>query len=111
MAAVYVRNRCPSSVLNGKVPLHLYNHCEVDLSNLKVFGCVAHIQVPVEGRKKLDPRAKRVMFIGYPDESKAWKFVDPCNPTKIIRSRDAVFSEHAVFQESDNTAMVQRSPQ
>ncbi len=35
------------------------------LSHLKVFGCIAYVHVPGELRTKLDPKAKKCVFIGY----------------------------------------------
>lgn len=57
------------------------------------MGCIAYIHIPKEHRKKLDARAKRVVFVGYAEDYKGWKFVDPKEPGKILKSRDAVFQE------------------
>ena len=78
--AVYVRNRSPSSVLNGKTPEELWTGQSVDVSHPKVFGSIAYVHIPTNQRKKLQPRAKKMMFIGYCENSKAYRFVDPDYP-------------------------------
>jgi hypothetical protein len=39
--AIYVRNRCPSKALSGKIPEELWEGKRINLSHLKVFGCEA----------------------------------------------------------------------
>jgi hypothetical protein len=36
-----------------------------DVSHFRVFGCIAYVHVPDEKRSKLDPKAKKCIFIGY----------------------------------------------
>jgi len=53
---------------------------------LRVFGCVA--------LGKLDDRGRKVVFIGYQDGAKAYRFYDPV-AERVHVSRDAVFDEGA----------------
>jgi len=41
----------------------------VSLSNLRVFGCLAFVQIPKENRKKLDPVSAGKIFVGYCENS------------------------------------------
>jgi len=43
----------------------------VDL--LKVFGCIAYAHVPYEKRRKLDHKSVKCIFIGYCEETKAYR--------------------------------------
>jgi hypothetical protein len=43
------------------------------LSNLKVFGCDAFVDVPKEKRSKLDKKEVKCIFIGYKEGMKGYK--------------------------------------
>ena len=59
--------------------------------NLRVFGCVAYAH---QKQGKLDARAKKCMFIGYPDGVKGYKlWYEDGGSSKCILSRDVVFRE------------------
>lgn len=77
---------------DGIVPYKLWNNREPSLKHLKVFGCAAWVRIPKERRKKLDPQAELMMFIGYHDEKGTYKFLT--NNGDIVISRDAKFIEN-----------------
>ena len=52
--AVYVRNRSPTSSLNGKIPYEVWHNEKPNVSHLKVFGCDALVHIPEEKRTKLE---------------------------------------------------------
>ena len=61
---------------------------------MKVFGCIAYVHVPDELRTKLDPKAKKCVFIGYSLEKKGYRCYNPS--THDVRvSKDIVFDEMA----------------
>ncbi|CAD6928695.1 unnamed protein product [Tilletia caries] len=64
--AAYIRNRCPSSALDGKTPYELWHGTQPQLGNLRVFGCLAFAMLSDRYR------------IHFPDtgEVKVTKFVD-----------------------------------
>ena len=41
----YLINRCRSSTINFKTPIEMWSGKPTDYSNLKIFGCTAHIQI------------------------------------------------------------------
>ena len=59
---------------------------------MKVFGCVAYAHIPDQLRKKLDNKGEKCIFIGYSEESKAYKLYNP-STKKFIMSRDVHFIE------------------
>ena len=63
-----------------------------DLAHLRVWGCIAYAQVPKETRRKLDPNARRCVFIGYALTCKQYPLYDPVSKQLKV-SRDLVFSE------------------
>ena len=63
-AAVYIMNRTPTAAIHGMTPEEKFTGKKPDLSHLKVFGCLAYVHIPDELRSKLDPKAKKCVFLG-----------------------------------------------
>ncbi|XP_076638812.1 uncharacterized protein LOC143350676 [Colletes latitarsis] len=61
-----------------------------DVGNLHIFGCSAYIHIHKEQRKKLDDKAEKFTFVGYSDESKAFRLLDT-KTNRIKISCDVVF--------------------
>ena len=40
---------------------------------MRVFGCVAYAHILDQLRKKLDSKGEKCIFVGYSDESKAYR--------------------------------------
>ena len=68
-AASYIRNRCYNP-RTGKTPVELMTGKRPNISKMHVFGtkCFAYEQ----DKKKLDPRSKQGVFVGYDDQSPAY---------------------------------------
>ncbi|GBM30067.1 Copia protein [Araneus ventricosus] len=62
--AAYLKNRIPNQTV-GNLPFELKYGKPPNLNIIKVFGCDAYMRVPDILRKKLDPKSKRIIFIGY----------------------------------------------
>ncbi len=91
--AVHVRNRVTSrSLPPGKTPYHLWMKKTPDLAHLRIFGSDCFYTVPKHKTKKLDPRCRRAIFMGYSTQSKGYKLWDP-ESQKMIVSRDVTFRE------------------
>jgi transposase InsO family protein len=91
-AAVYTRNRVPSSATKAKTPFELWTGEKPSLSDLRVFGCKAYVHVADELRYKLDAKSAECVFIGYSLDSKAWIFYQPAKRRTLV-SRNASFDE------------------
>ena len=63
--AVHVHNLSPSRVLSDKTPRELFTGRKPNVSYLKSFGCTAFAHIPKDERKKLDPKSKKCIFMGY----------------------------------------------
>ncbi|CAB0009968.1 unnamed protein product [Nesidiocoris tenuis] len=61
--ATYLYNRNPHKAVPGKTPEEVWSGQKVNLSHLKVWGCVAYAQVPKAQRKKWSPKSKPYMFV------------------------------------------------
>lgn len=90
--AAFLINRSPSSRLSGKLPEEVWSGHRVNLKNLRVFGCEAFAHVDDCKRKKLDPKSKRLIFLGYCENVKGYRLFNPDN-NKVVISRDVVFNE------------------
>ena len=90
--AVYIMNRTPTVVVHDVTPEEKFASVKLDLSHLKVFGCIAYVHVPDELRTKLDPKAEKCVFIGYSLEQKGYRCYNPLTH-KLGVSRDVVFDE------------------
>ena len=96
--AVYVRNRVTCSALGSNLtPHHIWKHSSPVLAHLRVFGSRCWYTVPKEKLRKLDARARIAIFVGYSEQSKAYKLID-IETRKVIVSRDVRFDEHSTVQ-------------
>ena len=68
--ACYIVNRNPSFGINFKTPIELWTGKPVDYSNIRVFGCPAYAHIK---QGKLEPRALKGVFLGYPEGVKGYK--------------------------------------
>ena len=89
--ACYIVNRSPCAPLDFKTPEEVWSGTPADYSNLRIFGCPAYMHVN-EG--KLEPRAKKCIFLGYASGVKGYRLYcpDPKSP-KFVISRDVTFDE------------------
>ena len=65
--AVHLINRGPSTPLKFKLLEEVWSDKKVDLSYLKVFGCVYYLHIDSSARSKLDAKSKKCYFVSYGD--------------------------------------------
>ena len=88
--ACHVLNRLPSTTLEGRTPIEVWSgELAQDYDKLQVFGCNAYSHVK---ENKLDPRAKKAVFMGFNGGVKGFILWCP-ELNKIIVSRDVTFDE------------------
>ena len=91
--ASYIRNRTPTSALDGnKTPLEAWSGRKPNVSNMKVFGCIAYAHVPDTQRQKLDQKAVKLRFVGYSVQSKGYRLLDE-KTSQVYTRRDVIFNE------------------
>ena len=66
---------------------------------MRVFGCVAYAHIPDQLRKKLDSKGEKCIFVGYSDESKAYRLYNP-STKKFVISKDVQFIEEETWDGS-----------
>jgi len=96
---VYILNRCPTKAVMNRIPEEAWSGQKQTVTHMRVFGCVAYAHVPDQLRKKLDNKGEKCVFIGYCDESKAYKLYNP-STKKLIISRDVQFIEDEAWDGS-----------
>lgn len=93
--AAYIINRSPTRSLAFKTPMEMWSGRKPNVDHMRIFGCEAMVHLPKEKRRKWDPKAHKMIFLGYCDHTKGYRFILP-NSRKVIRSRDATFLESSV---------------
>jgi GAG-pre-integrase domain/Integrase core domain len=98
--AIYLINRMPSVVLNFQTPLQvLSSYFQIpSILNLppKIFGCVAYVHIQKHQRSKLAPCAEKCVFVGYGQNQKGYKCVNPSSKRTYV-TMDVTFLENESF--------------
>jgi len=74
--AVYLTNQSSTRANNGQIPETKYSSKITNISNLQIFGCITYVHVPKEQCQKLDSKTQMCLFLGYDNETKAYKLHD-----------------------------------
>lgn len=88
----HIINRSPTSAVKDKTPEECWSGLKPNVEYFRVFGCLGNVHVPEENRSKLDARSQKRVMIGYSEESKGYKMINPLD-MKVTISRDVVFEE------------------
>ena len=90
--AVYLKNRSPTKAVDGMTPCEAWTRKKPKVAHLRVFGCEAYAHIPKDERRKLDPKARKCVLLGYGEETKGYRLYDP-EKRKVFHSRDVQFNE------------------
>jgi len=74
--AAYVVNCSVNRSLKGRVPEEVWRGKRIDVSDLRIFGTPVMVLIPEIYRKKLDPKSKQLVFVGYAETQKAMRCLD-----------------------------------
>ncbi|KAE8724080.1 cytochrome P450 71A9-like [Hibiscus syriacus] len=96
--AAYLINRGPSIPLNDRIPEEVWSKKEINLSHLRVFGCISYAYIDSAERSKLDAKSNKCAFVGYGGDEFGYRFWDYEN-RKIIKSRDFIFNENVMYKD------------
>lgn len=92
---VYMINRTPSIPLELKLPEEVWSEKTPEYDHMRRFGCLVYYHVD---QGKLKPRAKKGVFMGYPQGVKSYKIWNK-EEQKIIVSRNVVFHENVIYRD------------
>jgi hypothetical protein len=93
--AVYCLNRTATRMLHGRSPFEAWHGVRPSVSHMRIFGADAYMFVPDELRTKLAPKSNRGIFMGYSQNSKAYR-IWLNDKQKIAESRNVLFDEASV---------------
>ncbi|PIL28795.1 hypothetical protein GSI_08839 [Ganoderma sinense ZZ0214-1] len=88
---VYTKNCNPTTALKGRSPYEVRYNRAPDASFLHRFGCRAFVYDDRPGRKKLDPRGREGVFLGYASTQKAYRVLLPNG--KVVTSIHVKFND------------------
>ena len=103
---IYLLNRAHSKPVS-KTHFELWTGRKPSLRDLHVWVCLTEVRVYNSQEKKLGSRTIRGFFIGYPDNSKGYKFYFPNHSTRIVETGNAWFIENGGVSESDEPRKVE----
>ena len=89
LTACFIHNRVPSKKFKVS-PYEVWKGRKPNLNFLRVWGCVAYYKVPDPKRTKLGPRGIKSVFVGYAENSKAYRLLD-IESNVIVESKDVEF--------------------
>jgi len=84
--SAFILNNLPRS---EKSPDELFYKKKLELPRLELFGASVMVHIPKQKRKKWDPKADNLIFVGYDPNTKGFRCADKYG--KIIISRDVKF--------------------
>ena len=99
LSANHILNKIPRKKIS-KSPHELWKNRPPSYKYLKVWGCLAKVEVPKPKKVKIGPKTIDCVFIGYAQNSAAYRFlvhkseIDDIHENTIIESRNARFFEH-----------------
>ena len=89
----YLLNRTFRTTIPEKTPIEAFTGKRPSLAHLRVFGSSAYVHIPKKRRGgKFAPHRKLMIFVGYPDGIKGWRFFDP-QAGAFVHAREAAFFE------------------
>jgi hypothetical protein len=91
MTAVYILNHSPTKALDGMTPYETWHWRKSAVGHLCVFGCLVYIK-ELNHVGKLDDRSTLGVFIGYAEEVKGYRILDPVTQ-RVRTARDIGFGE------------------
>ena len=83
--ANYLQNQAPTQVLKGITLHEAWTGKKPDVGHLREFGCDIWVLDESKNRSKLDPKLKKMTFVGFMDGSKAIRYYDAkCQSRKVF---------------------------
>ena len=90
--AAYIRNRSPHRSNSYVSPFERLMGYAPETAYFKVFGCLAYRHIHKDHRRKLDPKAEKLVFVGYDDKTKGYRLWNGATH-RVVISSDVIFEE------------------
>jgi hypothetical protein len=99
--ANYIVNHTPTKALKNIKLKEARTKIKPYVSHFCVFGSIAWAHIPDEKRKSFQPKSEKCIFVGYSEDVKGYKLLQPhCN--EIILRRDVKFDENLLACEPNS---------
>ncbi|KAI1001932.1 hypothetical protein K3495_g6270 [Podosphaera aphanis] len=96
--AAWIRNRSPTTAIGNITPIEALTGKRPNLSNAREFGEEVYILEELQ-KSKIEPKARKVIFTGFEDGSRAIRYYEPTT-RKIRISRNFNFIPNSKTQTS-----------
>ncbi|KRY83042.1 Retrovirus-related Pol polyprotein from transposon TNT 1-94 [Trichinella pseudospiralis] len=90
--AAYLLNRIPHRKEITKTPYEEWFGRRPTVEHLRIFGCDAYVHIPDQHRRKFDPKARKVIFVGYGPSNKMFRVFNT-NKHQVDEVMDVQFNE------------------
>jgi len=101
---VYVQNRSTHQALDFKTLEEVFTGKKPNISHFRIFGCPLYFHVPKEKRNKLEASGKKRIFVGYSENSKAYRIYVP-GQRDVEVSHDVSFDEDTALGKAKDLAI------
>ena len=95
VTAAYLLNRVPCRRETEATPYSEWFGHKPDVSNLRIFGSECYVHVSSDQRKKMDPKSKVGIFVGYGRSSKLFRVFDQAR-NKLDMVTNVKFNEEVI---------------
>jgi transposase InsO family protein len=102
--ANYIINHSPTKVLKNITPEEAWTKIKPDVSHFRVFGSIAWAHIPDEKRKALQSKSEKCIFVGYYEDVKGYRLLQP-HFNEIILRRYVKFDENILACEPNSTVV------
>jgi hypothetical protein len=88
----YIQNRSPHRFVEDMTPFEAWTSHKPNVTHFRIFGSHACAHIPSEKRKALNPQSTPCIFVGYPNDVKVYRLIDP-STDRLIIERSVQFEE------------------
>lgn len=106
LTANYIQNSVLTRAKEA-TPYELWNGSKPGINHFQMFGSKFYVHVPKEKRHKLENTGTEMVFVGYDEDSKAYRCYD-ADTNKLVISRDVCFVKTKLHE---NDVMINLSAQ
>lgn len=93
--ATFTINKVPTPILNQQSPYQVLHNKLLEPNSFKVFGCLCYASTLQVHKTKLDPKARKSIFLGYKLGMKGYVLLD-FHTNEVFVSRNVIFHEHTL---------------
>ena len=97
--AIYLQNRSPHRAVGNMTPEECFLGKKPEVGHFRIFGSLTYSHASSEKRTKLEPTAKKGIFVGYDETMKDFRIYLP-SQRKVVVRRDVNFEEERAFRRS-----------